>query len=700
MPANRGGLGVPALAFIVLCLFMPAVPANGAPAREGAGVLPPSGLEAWDRPDDAGGMVELSWEPSPSADIRYYRVYRAEAAEGPFVLSGEHSTESFVNYLGWVDTGLEDGRAYYYRVTAVDARGAESDPSPAARAVPSAQLFQAAFQVNKSIVISLAQQRLYCVENNRTAMVFRCSTGAGSNATPPGNYRVLYHAEAMPIARYPGCVCYHWLGFAPDYGIHGWPTNNGVTGDTSAIGTPASHGCVRLLPDEAPIVFYWAPDGIPVKIISGSYVEPPGPISGGTDSLGAVEPSTTWYFAEGYTGEAFDVYLPILNPQAVPATVTVDYMLPDGSALQGVYAVAPMSRFTVHIDEVPGLEATDVSFRVTSDHPVVAERATYFDYHGITGGHAAVGAVDTSTTWYFAEGYTGQSFDEYLCLFNPGDDQTLVNLSFQRDDGTTIAASCPLPARSRRTVKVDDIPGLEDADNSVVLTADRGFVAERAMYFDYNGVAPGGSCTLGSGVLATRWELAEGYTGGGFDEFVLIQNPGGAACTATVRFFKEGGSVVDRSYQLLPFSRHTIKVDDVPGCESASVSVQVDGGGVPLMVERAMYFNQEYREGGHASIGARSPSTTWYFAEGYTAASFDTYLLLENPDPILVAHVNLALVPPGIGPTDYSLKVPPRSRVTVHADEIEGFEGIEFSTIVTSDLPVVAERAVYFCILR
>ncbi len=567
-------------------------------------------------------------------------------------------------------------------------------------AEPSRELFREAFQVDKKIVISLAQQRLYCIENNQTAMVFRVSTGAGENATPPGNYSVLYHAEAMPIARYPGCVCYYWMGFAPDYGIHGWPTNNGVTGDTSAIGQPASHGCVRMLPNEAPIVFYWAPDGIPVTIISGSYVEPPKPISDGTDSLGAVAPSTTWYFAEGYTGESFDVYLPILNPQPVAATVTIDYMLPDGSTLQGVYPVAPMSRFTVHLDEIPGLEATDVSCRVTSDYPVVAERAVYFDYHGAEGGHAAVGAPDTSTTWYFAEGYTGQSFDEYLCLLNPGDFDTMVNLSFHKDDGSTIDVQRLVSAHSRRTVKVDDISGLEDANNSVTLTAGRGFVAERAMYFDYNGIGPGGSCTMGSTVLNTRWELAEGYTGGGFDEFVLIQNPGATAGTAAVKFLKEGGEVIDRTYQLLPYSRFTIKVDDVPGCDSTSVSVQVDGGATPLMVERAMYFDQEYRDGGHCSIGAQSPSTTWYFAEGYTAASFDSYILLENPDPVLVAHVNLALVPPGIGPTNYSLTVPPRSRVTVHADEIEGFEGIEFSTIVTSDVPVVAERSVYFCILR
>lgn len=685
---------------VALCLLLSFIPAAGVLAGEPEGVLPPPGLTARDNVNDAGGIIKLAWEPSPTQDILYYRVYRADTAEGPFVFVGEHCTESFVDYLSWFDTGLEDSRTYYYRVTAVDIHGVESSPSQAASASSAAQLFREAFKIDKKIVISLAEQRLYCIENGRTAMVFRCSTGAGSNATPTGNYRVLYHSEAMPIARYPGTVCYYWMGFAPDYGIHGWPTNNGRTGDTSAIGQPASHGCVRLLPDEAPIVYYWAPDGIPVDIIAGAYAEPPPPIAGGSDALGITAPSAIWLFAEGYTGGSFDTYIPIMNPSAEAAYVQIDFMKPDGSIIKEDYAVAPMSRFTVHVDEISGLGDTDVSARVTSNVPVVAERAMYFDYNGQAGGHVTTGSAVTSTSWYFAEGYTGQSFDEYICLLNPGDEDVMVNLYFHKDDGTTVNAQRLLSAHSRRTVKVDDIAGLEEANSSVFLSADKGFVAERAMYFNYNGTAPGGHCTVGSTSLATRWELAEGYTGGGFDEYVLIENPGAATAVAAVRFFKENGEVVERSYDLLPRSRFTIKVDDVPGCDNTSVSVQVDGGTVPLMVERAMYFNQDGRDGGHCSIGAQGPSTQWYFAEGYTDHSFDSYILLENPDPVLVAHVDLNLMPRGEHSVHYGLNVPPRSRTTVHVDEIEGLEGIEFSTIVNSDVPVVAERSVYFCIQR
>ncbi|MGQ9704123.1 MAG: L,D-transpeptidase family protein [Actinomycetota bacterium] len=183
--------------------------------------------------------------------------------EGPFLLVGERSTDAFVNYPGYVDTGLTDGVPYYYRVTAVDREGRESDPTPVLSAVPEAQLFRAAVSVQKSMVISLAEQRLYCLENGRVVYVLLVSSGTAANPTPTGNFRILYHDYVHPIHKYPGTVCYYWMGFYQDYAIHAWPVYNGVQGNYSRLGTPASHGCVRLDPTLAHIPYYWAPTGPP-----------------------------------------------------------------------------------------------------------------------------------------------------------------------------------------------------------------------------------------------------------------------------------------------------------------------------------------------------------------------------------------------------------------------------------------------------
>jgi hypothetical protein len=53
-------------------------------------------------------------------------------------------------------------------------------------------------------------------------------------------------------------------------------------------------------------------------------------------------------------------------------------MVPGGEPVGYNYAVPAHGRVTVHVDETPGLEATEVSCQVSSDRPVIAERAMYF----------------------------------------------------------------------------------------------------------------------------------------------------------------------------------------------------------------------------------------------------------------------------------------------------------------------------------
>ncbi len=414
----------------LLCLAL-------APAAVAAGErpLPPASPWAADRPDDNGGKIDLGWTDSPSPGVAAYRVYRAQQPGGPYDLLSERFTDSAVNYLGYVDTGLTDGTTYYYVVTAVDGQGRESDYSPELSAVPSAQTFEAAVTVQKKMVLSIAEQKLYCMENGRVVYIFLVSTGAGGTPTPTGDFRILYHDQAHPVPKYPGCVCYYWMGFYEDYALHAWPTYNGVQSNYEGLGYPASHGCVRLDPTQAHLPFYWAPDGTPLSIIPGPFQAPPPPLQGGTVSKGAPEPATTWYFAEGFTGAEFDEYILIQNPNAAATIVDIEYVKPDGSSITKPYMVAANSRVTVSVDGVEGMGGTDVSILVTSGYPVVAERSMYFSYGGRTGGHDALGTTAPSLEWYFAEGHTGGGFDEYILIFNPESVDATVVLDYLKPDG-------------------------------------------------------------------------------------------------------------------------------------------------------------------------------------------------------------------------------------------------------------------------
>ena len=552
---------------------------------------------------------------------------------------------------------------------------------------------EAAVAVEKSMVLSIADQKLYCMENGRLVYMFVVSTGAGGTPTPLGNFRILYHDQAHPVPKYPGCICYYWMGFFEDYAIHAWPTYNGVQSNYEGLGYPASHGCVRLDPGLAHIPFYWAPDGTPLSIIPGPFQLPPAPIQGGTVSKGAPEAAEKWYFAEGYTGGGFEEYILVNNPNPEGVILDLDYLKPDGSVFSQGLLLGAKTRTTVLVDAAPGMENTDVSVRLSSSLPVVAERAMYFEYNGKTGGHVSLGVTAPSQDWYFAEGFTGSGFDEYLLVLNPEAADTLVTIDYLKPDGSVYTQGLPVAANSRATVFVDAAPGMENTDVSMRVHADRPIVAERSMYFEYNGI-DGGHVSTGSSQPAAEWYFAEGYTAGAFDEYILLLNPENQEAAATLDFLKSDGSVYSQVFPVGPNSRLTVYVDAVPGMDNTDVSIKVRSDH-PVMAERAMYFGYPGCPGGHVQTGYTELGYLFFMAEGYTSPYFDTFLLVMNPNDS-VLNVAATFSRPDGPEVAWPMTVAPHSRATLKVNSIPYLTNAEFSIRVDTDGPAVVERAMYF----
>jgi hypothetical protein len=328
---------------------------------------------------------------------------------------------------------------------------------------------------------------------------------------------------------------------------------------------------------------------------------------GGHDSIGVTTPCMEWYLAEGYTGGDFDTWVLIQNPGAVDVEVTLDYQVQGATAPSTTILVPAYERYSVHLDEEPGLADAQVSTKVTADLPVVAERAMYFTYENKQGGHDSIGVCCPRTTWYMAEGYTGGEFDTWVLVQNPGDTPANVTLEFQVQDGAAPDASFTVPPNERRSIKLDDLPQLGDAQVSTKVTANVDVVAERAMYFAYNGTIPGGHDSRATFEPSGTWFLAEGYTGGDFDTWVLVQNPGDIDANVTLQFQLVGATAPDYNFNVPAGTRMSIRLNDLPGLGDAQVSTKVmatDGyNPVPVVAERAMYFIYDGKLGGHDSVG-------------------------------------------------------------------------------------------------
>jgi fibronectin type 3 domain-containing protein len=81
---------------------------------------PPGGLTAL-----AGeGLIELTWSPSPEADLDVYRLYRSTGGAAPTLLATVPAGQNRFD-----DKGALPGVAYRYTLTAVDKAGNESGSS-------------------------------------------------------------------------------------------------------------------------------------------------------------------------------------------------------------------------------------------------------------------------------------------------------------------------------------------------------------------------------------------------------------------------------------------------------------------------------------------------------------------------------------------------------------------------------------------
>ncbi len=299
----------------------------------------------------------------------------------------------------------------------------------------------------------------------------------------------------------------------------------------------------------------------------------------------------------------------------------------------------------------------------------------------------------TVNSRYFAEGYTGSGFAEWLSVGNFGATNAGFILHYMTPDGGIRIFNHTVPDASRASINVNGEVGA-DQQVSVVIYYAATLLAERPMYFDYMGMT-GGHDTLGAAAPATTWYFAEGYTGGGFDEYVSVLNPQASAATLTFRFQTQEAGERDFAGIAVPaHTRSSFRVNDMLGSGyQASLALSSD---IPVVAERPMYFNYGGWTGGSCVTGATSLGTEYYFAEGTTRDGFSEYLTLQNPgaSPIDVA----ADYQFGSGqgaPFSETYRVGATSRVTIPVFTRVS-AGKDVSVKLSCASPFAAERPMYF----
>ncbi len=451
---------------------------------------------------------------------------------------------------------------------------------------------------------------------------------------------------------------------------------------------------------------------------------PPAESSASLD-IGKIVGAPSWFLAEGSTGGGFDTWILLQNPEQGEAHVELTFTTLEGPRPPLHYTMGGESRFTVRIqDHVP--DDFHVSTFIEADRPIVAERSMYWDkrFWGTTtvpggpqpyemrAGHANLGTpmvgtgedgYDLPTNLFFPEGSTAPGFDTWILICNPNETAATVRIRLMNNAGPHDAGQVKVPARSRQTVRLGDL-WPNQAEVATELISDIGIVAERSMYWDPNAPAlqpyemRGGHASPGTGELSQNWYIAEGSTGGGFDTYVFIQNPGPSRAEVNVTFLSTGGAVASKAVSMAPGTRATLRTQDyAPDNFFVATRVTSDQ---PVAAERAMYWDKRVAQGavnmqeGHSATGVIHCGTLWTVPEGSTGGGFDSWVLIANPFPTQTRAEVVFMTESG--PTaPVSIVIPGNSRYTIRVSDYVS-DDFHISTTVEAEGPIVVERAMYW----
>ena len=356
----------------------------------------------------------------------------------------------------------------------------------------------------------------------------------------------------------------------------------------------------------------------------------------------------TLSFAEGYTGKAstngeatFTEVLNLLNPGTTAAPVRIAYYV-QGSAVHRVVdrTVGANSTFRESVNSDVGPDRL-VSAVVTSSERIYATRTItrIAPDKGALDGSTTQAARAASPTWYFPEGFTGASFQEYLTLLNTSTStaHVVVRLAPQAASGANArTVNLTVPPLSRATANIRALnQGGAATSVGMIVTADRPVVAERVEYFG-DGIGSGkyGSIvSLGQTDPARHLRLAYGSSGGaqpmdgtlqaiGDQDYITLLNPStnlaAAPVQVTVGFSDSNGHTLGQPVvvSVAPGTRQTVGANATIGSRVAgpfSVSVSANA---PVVAESAQYY------GGSPNVG----STPGIAFPAYSAAILDGLL--------------------------------------------------------------------------
>ncbi len=454
----------------------------------------------------------------------------------------------------------------------------------------------------------------------------------------------------------------------------------------------------------------------------------------------------TWYFAEGRVGANFKEFLSLENPTTNACAVTITYLAqPDGPVNPYTKNVSVNVPANTRVEEMvntdlglsnngsgPGISDSAIVTVNTGSTPnctgIVAERPMYFNFNYNStvsnSGSDVIGITKLGTTFYFGDlavgAQSGGHYASFIAILNPpGGSTAAVTATYYANGQKVGQQQVSVAGGTRGTINPNVASPALPSHVAVVVTSNQQVAVERPTYFDNisagsAGTVSGAADVIGVQSLSNDWLFAEGYTGGQFQENLVIANvdPANVSASVTVTLEPSNSSTKTVQFNIAPNSQYVLNVNgQMPG---QSVSAEVKSSGAKIIAEREMFFQYNHNAngrvlnatGGTDVIGQLGPAamSNYSFAEGYVNLGYDEWLTIQNPTGS-TETITIGLVNAKGTVYVFTLSVNGQTRATVditamviqHLYHIgDGFYGYEVAMVVQSSTPFVAERPMYW----
>jgi len=416
---------------------------------------------------------------------------------------------------------------------------------------------------------------------------------------------------------------------------------------------------------------------------------------------------TGWnrYFAEGCTRYGFDTWLELLvgdtsSNGGINEPLQVTYQTESGEITRAPIVTDKMKKVIIHVnDDVPDHDGVSTKISRSIGPQFAGHRMMYWG--NATEGHMAKAQRSAEKTWYLPEGSTAWGFETWILVQNPFDAPVNITVTYMTDHGPVNGAPLTIAPQSRLTINAADRVPNSDFSTSVV--SDNPILVERSMYWNNRrgGTDSDGACDPEDiATLCTPSQdiyLAEGSTGYGFDEWILVQNPNPEPVSIDMTYMTNSGPVAKPTFTIAGQSRYTVHANaDIP---SADISVKVHGS-QPILAERAMYWDNGSGKAGHTQVGVSSTLNRWGFGAGHTEFPYETWILVQNPNDQPAKIILHIFDDTGeIAQTDYTVEA--MSRQTVNLATFAPGKSVacylSASNISETDtLQIISEEAIYW----